>query len=598
MQKIKRPARMKPLSFVISVFNLCITLTLSVCIIIFLFYQILIVLRRESDFYTENLLETCNTGIESTIASASQASRFILNNVQIQEILTRAAQPDLDAQTYLQDEQDIFFLVDSFFLPSDARIACFYNAQGEPIFRNGSYVQTTDDYNLFSNEWIVTQKDSIDARSTAFVSAYNIDEVFYANFKPFAILQPLTNYTQTEIIAYVAVYTDSGELQDIFSEFFSEPLDDTSPLQAVHLVDADQYIIASTDLSALYTEIAQNEIDVALPCSDYGLTLVATYNPYYFVNTFLDFSAPIILVLIGINALFSIFLIRILHVKFAPLRTLTDTLIAVGQGNFKLQLPEETCQETDILELYRGFNAMAVQIDDLISNVYQQQILTQAAQLESLQYQINPHFLYNTLQTLEAIAEVHEEPEIQTISKSLADIFRYNLVGEALVPLEKELLHLQSYFEIEYIRFSQKVLFQIDIPEPLRAYKVPKFILQPLVENSLSHGFTVSHTTQNPCRILIVAQMLAQQNILKLQVIDNGIGIKAAPLEALRQKLASVDDTEEHTDSSSSIGLLNVHRRLHTRYGNQYGAFIRSTYGEGTTVSLHIPLFPSEETGL
>ena len=173
----------------------------------------------------------------------------------------------------------------------------------------------------------------------------------------------------------------------------------------------------------------------------------------------------------------------------------------VGLGNFKLRLDEEACHDDDIRELYIGFNHMTEKIDNLITNVYEQQLVLKSAQLQSLTYQINPHFLYNTLQTIEAIAEVRDIPEVQTIATSLAQMFRYNLKPENFVPLSDELAHLKTYFSIECIRFRNQIKFDIDIGPELYSLSVPKFILQPIVENSLTHAFKGSQHSWNQVRI-------------------------------------------------------------------------------------------------
>lgn len=259
-----------------------------------------------------------------------------------------------------------------------------------------------------------------------------------------------------------------------------------------------------------------------------------------------------------------------------PLLVLKNTMKQVEQGDFHIQVP--VTGKDEIGSLSESFNKMTEQIRDLINVVYKSQIREKEAQLKALHSQINPHFLYNTLDSISAIAVIHDVPLISNMSKMLADLFRYSIShGEKMVTLREELDQVTRYLEIQKIRYDNKFELVIDLDEGLDQYAIPKLSIQPIVENAIYHGLELR---SDHGRISITARSIAE--VVLIKVHDNGVGI---PLDQLQRIQAALDakSNEDH------LGLVNVMERIQLHYGASYGIEITSEEGVGTTVVFKLP---------
>jgi len=199
------------------------------------------------------------------------------------------------------------------------------------------------------------------------------------------------------------------------------------------------------------------------------------------------------------------------------------------------------------------------------------------AELELLQAQINPHFLYNTLDSIAILAETQREEDVVTMVTSLSTFFRNSLnKGEDLISLQAERTQVTSYLEIQQIRYSDILRYEIDIPESLLDCRVPKLILQPLVENALYHGIK---NRRGMGKITITGEAAGEDMILR--VTDNGAGMAPEQIAALRAGI--------YEDKHTGLGLVNVHKRIRLYCGEGYGLSFESEPGRGTTVSVRLP---------
>ncbi len=205
-----------------------------------------------------------------------------------------------------------------------------------------------------------------------------------------------------------------------------------------------------------------------------------------------------------------------------------------------------------------------------------------------LQFQINHHFLYNTLNVIRSLANIHNVPQIETISLCMSDLLRYNLENFPVALLEEELQQIRRYMTIQDIRFPGKFTFDINISPDYLKMQIPAFLLQPLVENSIEHGFG---SREADCYISISSQ--TQADGLHIFVADNGDGIPGALLERLNRECLTDVSTAAKEDGHHSIGLQNVGQRIRSHFGTSYGLSIESHEGEGTIVNLLLPARPA-----
>lgn len=271
-------------------------------------------------------------------------------------------------------------------------------------------------------------------------------------------------------------------------------------------------------------------------------------------------------------------IVLLVYTMARPIKRLSKAMGQVQKGDFTVRVPNK--RKDEIGELTESFNYMLEEINTLIKQVYQEKIAQKNAEVQALQAQINPHFLYNTLDSVNWMLIDREEYDISDIILSLAGLMRYSIEDEnAFVPLEKEVGYVLCYLKIQKNRLEERLEYSVETEESLEAERVPKLILQPIVENAITHGI---EPRNRKGRIRIILKDLGDEMLISVE--DNGIGMTQKQLNHLREEVPDIEK-EGHT----GIGVRNVDRRIRLHYGEAYGIFIESTYGEGTIVSLRIP---------
>lgn len=260
-----------------------------------------------------------------------------------------------------------------------------------------------------------------------------------------------------------------------------------------------------------------------------------------------------------------------------PIGKLMTAMKEIEKGDFKIQVVNKSRDE--IGRLTESFNFMVSKIDHLVKEVYQEKIAQKNAELEALQAQINPHFLYNTLDSINWMLMDIGADDISDVVVSLGDILKYSIHGkDVLVPLNEEVQYIESYLCIQKNRLEDRLCTSMEIQKEARACMVPKLILQPMVENAILHGI---EPMKDWGRVRITAG-LEQQNLL-ITIEDNGPGMAPEELEQCRAAVYS------ESGATDSIGMRNVHRRLRLHFGEEYGLAIESRHQEGTIVTLRMP---------
>lgn len=274
----------------------------------------------------------------------------------------------------------------------------------------------------------------------------------------------------------------------------------------------------------------------------------------------------------------AVVIVLLVYTMAGPIKRLSRAMGQVQKGDFTVRVSNK--RKDEIGELTESFNYMLEEINTLIRQVYQEKIAQKNAEVQALQAQINPHFLYNTLDSVNWMLIDREEYDISDIILSLAGLMRYSIEDEhAFVPLEKEIGYVQCYLKIQKNRLEERLEYSLEVEENLAAVQVPKLILQPIVENAITHGIEPRNQKGN---ISITIKGVGDDMIISVE--DNGIGMTLSQLSHIRDELPDIEK-EGHT----GIGIRNVDRRIRLHYGDPYGIVIESIYGKGTIVSLRIP---------
>lgn len=266
-----------------------------------------------------------------------------------------------------------------------------------------------------------------------------------------------------------------------------------------------------------------------------------------------------------------------------PLRTLQQNMKQVQAGRFDIRL--DVTRSDEVGQLTQSFNQMTDRVETLVNDVYKAEIIRKEAQLKALHSQINPHFLYNTLDSMNAIAVLENVPLLSRMSRMLADMFRYSISqGEQVVPLREELNQVKRYVEIQQIRYDYKFSLFQSVPDKLLDYRIPKLTLQPIVENAVYHGLEM---IPDEGIIAITAYETAEGVVI--EVFDNGGGMPEEELNRIRKSMREPIDYADH------LGLANVLERLQLHYGGEYGISLDSIHGRGTNVVYRLPKMTGPE---
>jgi len=256
-----------------------------------------------------------------------------------------------------------------------------------------------------------------------------------------------------------------------------------------------------------------------------------------------------------------------------PIKELEASIEAVQEGNFDIQLDIDG--EYEVVQLTKSYNVMIRKIRNLMDQILIEQEAKRKSELSSLQAQINPHFLYNTLDSIVWMAEHEKHEDVILMTSSLASLFRISISkGQMIIPVKKEIDHAKHYLTIQKMRYKDKFTFKFEIDETIYDYEVLKLILQPIIENSIYHG--IRHMVDEG---EITIRGYLKEDHLYFEVEDDGLGMS----EEVIQNVLYEEANEQ------GVGLNNVHERIRLMYGKQYGLEIESEIEEGTKIIFKLP---------
>ncbi|QGQ44781.1 sensor histidine kinase [Metabacillus sediminilitoris] len=264
-----------------------------------------------------------------------------------------------------------------------------------------------------------------------------------------------------------------------------------------------------------------------------------------------------------------------------PLSILKEKMKQASQGDLNVQLDNKGTDE--ISDLGENFNSMIMKIKALLTKSVNEQKQLKIAELRTMQAQINPHFLYNSLETIIWMAEAKKSQQVIEITKALSHFFRISLSkGKDLILLEDEIDHIRNYLTIQKMRYQDILDVTFHLNEDILQYEIIKLTLQPIVENAIYHGIK----NKRGKGFVRIKGDFTPEGYISIDVIDNGIGITEDKLKDIRFQLSQGVPFEKN---QGGFGMVNVHQRILLHYGKPFGLTINSWYGSGTRVSLIIP---------
>lgn len=369
---------------------------------------------------------------------------------------------------------------------------------------------------------------------------------------------------------------------------------------AAAIVDRNGKVIVQSGQwePGLWEKIASGEeedhLNIHYRNSQMEWTLVST-TPYSSLLHSTSMVNTIVMVsYLVLSAILATVLFLIYHQIFRPL---------VRQINFMIHFRQNTNERIQVIgryeisELAVRMNHMLDDIDELNAKMLEEkqknlELKYAKKETEILAYksQINPHFLYNTLSCIHGMALYHGEREIAEVTRSLSKLYQYNVKGKDMVTAREAIRNLQEYACIIRYRFNQRIQIEAFAMDDAMLTKMPKMILQPLVENAVQHGLEPRAEGGRT-----VTEIRRDGNMLHIEVSDDGVGMAEDALKDVRIRLEEIRRGESRTDAASGIGILNVYRRLLLYYPESVGLSILSTKDKGTRITIVFPIEGEEE---
>ena len=357
--------------------------------------------------------------------------------------------------------------------------------------------------------------------------------------------------------------------------------------------------------------------------SDTGLTVVGMIPTSFLQKTARELEKTTVL-LIGISILLCVFLANIMARGITrPIERTSNAMKKFAKGDFSVRLPEERTDEIGAMNSV--FNQTIEKIEKLLKQIVEMEMVNKDIEFQALQAQINPHFLYNTLDAIVWLVEMEKNEQAVEMVTSLSSFFRSSLSnGRDIITLREEEQHVRSYLEIQQVRYKDILSYEITIDPQLSSCRIPKLTLQPLVENALYHGIKQKRGMGH-----ITVSGVQEGTDVFLSVEDDGAGMSTARLLQVRDALAKMtrrdgkdgaekvrgeEKTAEEISGSAlertplagglvpedqsrvGFGVVTVHERLQLLFGASYGLKIESEEGRGTCVCVRIPM-ENEATG-
>lgn len=541
--------------------------------------------------YIPKLLEQASDNVNNQIEKFEELPNALYNSPQIIEVLRR----DLyqKKSVLLRDE----FLVNTYL--SENFIRGSGDILGVFILSKGRFFKSTKtDYKGFEiDDFPEPYGNNLDLQGQVKIILPHETNIEFQDNQPFIIFEKqLRDYDNQENLGIIFIAINLDFLDGVFKSLIKET-------GANLWVSGDNgRIIYHTDVSAVGS-IDDNfanypHINGSFRVTNSSTTHLISRNNLPSLNWHIFHSIPLGNLIEETNTVrqgtiivFIVFVILSIIISFFlawnvsnPLNRLSKLMKKVEEGNFSVDL--STTREDEIGLLASSFNSMIQTIDQLIKENYQIELRQKDAELYALQLQINPHFMYNTLESIGYAVEEEETEVVARMVTLLGRMLRYSLsTKEKFVILSQELTHINDYLTIQKFRFEDKVDFNMQEDIDTSQYYIARFILQPIVENAIKYTLDQSYTAL----IDISITQTSHEEII-IMIRDNGPGIEPTLLEEINQSLKG--DPMERRESK--FGLMNVQARIRMIYGASYGLSIRSERYKGTEVMIKLPVITSK----
>lgn len=548
--------------------------------------------RETAESYTSELINQVNANIQTYITGMKDISLATMNNPNVREYLASADELQPAELAILKAKISEYF--------HSIRVSRKDIASINIFGAGGTFISDRADAEL--NPYIVLSeqpwyRQAKENKGQTVISSSHVQPVIKGEYRwVVSLSRELSGVNSSNGLGILLIDLNFKVINDMLSKL------DLGNRGYVFVIDRQGRIVYHPQQQLLYSNLKTERLEQVLQDkqggfvvkeggasriysikdTDFGWKIVGVFYENELVDNKkqmqLSFAIAGLLCL-GVGVLFSVVISRNLT---RPIKKLQEKMMEVEKGNFDIRVPVGHSRE--ISGLARSFNVMVLKVKELMDQIVIEQEIKRKSELNALQAQINPHFLYNTLDSIIWMAESKKHDEVILMTSALARLFRASLSkGREMIPIATEVEHITNYLKIQQMRYQDKIRFTLDMDRELYPYLTLKVLLQPLVENAIYHGIK---NKEGPGTITITGSL--QDDRIRFQVMDDGIGMDRSKVETLLISTGS-----KH--SRNSVGIANVHQRIQLYFGAEYGLSYTSEPGAGTNVKVLIPAVHPDE---
>lgn len=564
--------------------NLSLLLIVAIAVISFMLIslqQSKKVIRETSVEYTAQLLKMVNENIDSYIGNMENIAQIVTGDSDVSSYLFSEGTVDAlfgtrveqEFKTLMESRKDIYNIgiigENHRYLINDKETVMnpYANLEGQEWYQmalaGGESLTSSHVQNVVQNEypWVVTLSKGILGPKDSGKRGVLFVDLNYSSIRN--LCENLNLGTK----GYVFILDAQGNLiyhpkqQLIYSGFWEEEFDKVQEIKNGTVYSKDKqrmYTVTRSDVTGWSVVGVTDEKEM--------LASLEKIKVLYYLMA---------VALIGVAMMLSVTLMDVIT---KPLFNLRETMKRVENGELDVEIKEPDSAD-EIADLVQSFKRMLAEIRQLIDRNVREQREKRKSELNALQAQINPHFLYNTLDSIIWMAEDGNTKDVVLMTSSLARLLRRSISNKnEIVTLREEVEYTQSYLVIQKMRYKDKLEYAFDLDERVLGIEIVKLLIQPLVENAIYHGLKYKEDGKG----MLAVSVAKEQDDIVIRVMDNGVGMT-------KEQLDHIFDERVIDHKRNGVGVLNVHRRIQLHYGPEYGLSFESQEGLGTTATIRIP---------
>lgn len=569
---LKKSVKLKSIQFIITMSFTVVTILAMIFVGTIIYSKFADTSEKNAALATQQLVDQINFNIEYYLKGTINVSNLLSNNIYLN--------PNIETSN-LMDQMNVIKNT-----RSDIATLAVFSESGQ-LLSGTAKENMKPSADIIGQDWF---KNALNKSDNLIFSLPHVQNLFQGKHDWVVSLSRVINYTDGNrklkgVLLIDMNYSTIGELCQNVS---------IGKKGYVYIVDSENDIIYHPEQQliniGLKKENNEDYLGSYIENSDEGKRLVTVKTVNYtnwrivaiaYVSEIVASKKEIMKFVIWI--FIACILLMVLTFSFIsakisePIKKLEKSMKKVEEGNFYIYIDAEG--EDEVVRLSQAFNLMLSKVRSLMDQIVVEQESKRRSELNVLQSQINPHFLYNTLDSIVWMAENGNSRDVITMVTSLARLFRISLSkGKNIISVDQEIEHARNYLTIQKIRFKNKFNYDIEVQPEVMNLKTIKLILQPLIENSIYHGIEYM---QDQGHIKIKASIIDGK--LLYEVLDNGLGIDP-------EKITNLLEYEVETKGDSGIGIKNVQKRIQLTFGKEYGLQVESELEEGTSIKILLPL--------